>query len=88
MIAKAKSVCIIHGCGRTQFARGLCQPCYKSARRVIRERVYTAEQLESVGLMINSLRPRRGPFMTALESASKKLSKSARVATTTTKSKK
>jgi len=48
---RPKPICITPGCEREAIARGLCGACVVAARRLIREKKATWEQLETAGLV-------------------------------------
>jgi hypothetical protein len=45
-----KTACMIEGCGNPEARRGLCEGCYRSAYRKIKEGKTTWPQLEKDGL--------------------------------------
>lgn len=42
-------LCLRPSCGRVQVTRGLCQTCYKAAKRLVEECKTTWEQIEVDG---------------------------------------
>ena len=66
-MAKAKTKCVAPGCKETKIlARGLCERCYFSARRLINRKVYRDwTEIEQAGLC--------NPTGTPLYSAAMKL---------------
>jgi hypothetical protein len=66
--------CVIEGCSRHQFDRGLCNPCWQAARRRIRKSKgkLTWEMLEEAGLALPdepTVRKNANPAVIAIEKA-------------------
>jgi len=57
--AKKPGICIIPGCTRPVKSRGLCEPCYQTAARVVRYGSTTWDDLVAIGLARDGLT--RGP---------------------------
>lgn len=68
--AVEKSKCLTDSCENDAASRGLCDTCYASARRAIREGLVTEKKLMSSGLLLESrrgCRPSQSKFCAALE---------------------
>jgi len=65
--AKKPGMCIIPGCTRPERSRGLCEPCYQTAARVVRYGSTTWDDLVAMGLARDGLT--RGPnrFLVAFD---------------------
>lgn len=72
-MADKTTSCLIRGCQRPASCRGLCDPCYQTARIQIRLERTTEKQLIEAGLMLPSYVnvKNRSPFRDALEESEK-----------------
>lgn len=78
MIAKSRKLkspaqpdtqCLTPGCTNRLVSRGLCPSCYISARRIVRDKESTWEQLEAIGLVAPARRASIGKFRVAFLAA-------------------
>ena len=67
MAAKRKKTCLVRRCKRAVRARGLCDACYRAAKRKVQAEETTWDELESHKLAHSQRR--RSPFHQALEKA-------------------
>lgn len=64
-----KTKCIIAGCGRPQYSRGLCRGCYQAFQAAIKANKVTDEAAVNAGLALaphSAGRKPSSPFMLAL----------------------
>lgn len=64
------TTCLIDGCSREAYSRGVCRPCFQSSRDIIRRKWATDAQLVRSGLLLPPKRPaprRMTPFRKAFE---------------------
>lgn len=77
---KLPDECLIPGCHRRAVARGLCEPCVVSARRLVSAGKTTFADLEAMGLARPALRGpgKLGPFLQAFATAKQRAQKKQR----------
>jgi hypothetical protein len=57
--------CVVPGCTRQAYSRGLCLPCNRAARKLVEKGETTWKELESMGFAL----PKKGDQVNALVAA-------------------